>query len=161
MTQHANGSGAPPVPPIDPGNLFCLQRLEAHDVDVAVREVVEQPLPCQQTSIGASLPGSSTRVLVTTWRCGPATLTALLTRDAAVKAGRLLVKAAASVAPQLVLTGPLAATTARALEVVVEVEGSRIRMVWSRDDAANLGAALVRAAQDMGGIITAAPGVQP
>lgn len=164
MTQRANGSApppAPPVPPIDPGNLFVLQRLEAHDVEVTVREVVEQPRPCQQTSIGASLPGSSTRVLVTTWRSGPATLTAMLRREDAVAAGRQLTKAAASLAPQLVLSGPLAATTARSLEVVVEVEGSRIRMVWSRDDASNLGAALVRAAQSMGGIITPAPGVQP
>ena len=56
MTQHANGSGAVPVPPIDPGNLFCLQRHEPHDVDVAVREVVEQPLPCQQAVAAAVKP---------------------------------------------------------------------------------------------------------
>jgi len=157
-----NGGGIP-LPPIDPGNTFILQRSAAHTLDdgldVAVTEVDGAPDPVWQTSLPATCI-DGTRVLVTTWRCGPVTFTALLSREDAVRLGRRLVKAAAATPPALVITGLSAQVTQRVLEVVVEADGCRIRMRWSRDDAVKLGGSVVQAAQGMGGIITA-PGIHP
>lgn len=166
MTGAANGGGpvAPPVPPIDPGNVFVLQQSTPNrlddDLTVTVTEVDGAPQGAQQTAVGATL-AAGDRVLITTWRCGPVTMTVMLTREDAVAVGRRLVKAASSTPPSLILTGPSAAVAQRVLEVVVEVRGCRLPMLWAREDGARLGAALVQAAQSMGGIITAAPGIQP
>jgi hypothetical protein len=164
VTGHANGPG-PNLPPIDPGNTFIVQRATPHTLDdglqVTVTEVEGAPDPVWQTSIPAATADGATRVLVTTWRCGPATLTVLLTREDAVKLGRRVAKAAVLTAPTLVIAGPSAQVAQRVLAVVVEADGCRIRMRWSRDDAAKLGGALVQAAQGMGGIITPGPGVHP
>ena len=170
---NANGTpGAPVLPPIDPGNTFVLQRpradvlFDSDDVDsganpgvlyVETRDVDGPADPVWQTAIPATMNTGDT-VLVITWRVGPGTLTARLTRDDTVALGRRLM-AAGGPAAALVITGPSAVVTERAVEVSVALDGCAVRMRWARKDCDTLGRALVKAAQAASPL--SVPGIQP
>ena len=170
---NANGTpGAPVLPPIDPGNTFVLQRprpdvlfdsddLEFDDepgvLHVATRDVDGPPDPVWQTAIPATMNTGET-VLVITWRVGPGTLTARLTRDDTVRLGRRLM-AAGGPAAALVITDPAAVVTEKVVEVLVELDGCAVRMHWARRDCDTLGRALVKAAQAASPL--SVPGIQP
>jgi len=168
-------NGAPALPPIDPGNTFVLQR-PRHDVLALVDDVVEHsgsvcvvtttevagaPDPLWQTVVPGTM-GDGTRVLVITWRVGPGTLTVKLTREDTVRLGRALIAAGQAAAPSLLLTGPAAdVVERRVVEVLVDLDGCRLRMRWARDDCGTLGRALVGAGQAAPGLIVPAPGIHP
>lgn len=166
-----SANGGPVLPPIDPGNTFVLQRPEPDVLalvddsvpysravcTVTTRDVEGPADKVWQTVIPGTM-GDGTRVLVITWRVGPGTLTARLTREDTVRLGRAL-KAAGGPGAALVLTGP--AAVERAVEVLVELDGCRVRMVWARRDCESLGRALVQAGQAAPGLIVPAPGIHP
>lgn len=167
-------NGAPVLPPIDPGNTFVLQR-PLPDVLALVDDVVpysgavlvvtmtqdvDAPVdPVWQTAVPGTM-GDGTRVLVITWRVGPGTLTARLTREDTVRLGRALI-AAAGPGASLVITGPTAILQERAVEVRVELDGCAVRMRWARKDCEALGRALVANAQQASGLVVPAPGIHP
>lgn len=170
-----NGGGAPVIPPIDPGNTFVLQRprpdvlatglVDTYPGDpddtgvlfVTTRDVEGVPDPVWQTAVPGTM-NDGTTVLIITWRVGPGTLTARLTRDDTVALGRHL-KAAGGPAAALVITGPSAVVTEKVVEILIELDGCAVRMRWGRKDCAALGQTLVKAAQAASPL--SVPGVHP
>lgn len=167
-------AGGIPVPPIDPGNTFVLQRPlpdalglpedEAEPGDgtlhvTLTRDVDGATDAVWQTAVPATM-NNGERVLVVTWRVGPGTLTARLTREDTVRLGRAL-KDAGGPAAALVITGPSAIVAERVVEVRLELDGCALRMRWGRKDCDALGRALVRDAQQASGLSVPAPGIHP
>jgi hypothetical protein len=166
MTQHANGGASVPLPPIDPGNTFVLVRprpdVYGEDLMVMTTDIVGAPDPVWQTAHPATM-SDGTKVLVITWRVGPATLTARVDRPGSVKLGRDLIAAGREVPAALTITGPAAQVEQRVVEVQVELDGCGVRMRWTAEDCEKLGTSLVQAANGLSGLVLpgSASGIHP